>query len=287
MSSLQNTNTTQKQLGFWKLTTYITLIVALLTVLFPFLWLVSTSLKPDLKAVLTQPPQFIPRPPTFANYREAWQSAPFGRYTFNSIFVALSVTVLQLINGSLCAYVFARIKFWGRELLFMLFLVVMMVPTPVTIVPLYSLMTHLNWLDSYQALIIPFAANAFGVFLIRQAFLGVPNELIDAAVVDGAGHFRILRSVLVPLSKPSLITYALLTFKWRWNEYLWVIIMTSSDAVRTLPVGVVSMQGSAEGGANWHIVMAAIVIVLIPLLFLFIVAQKYFVQGVTNTGLKG
>lgn len=278
---------TQKKNNFWKLTTYLTLGVALLTVIFPFVWLLSTSLKPDLKAVLTQPPQLIPRPPTFENYRLAWQSAPFGRYTFNSVFVAVSVTVLQLINGSLCAYVFARIKFWGREALFMLFLVVMMVPTPVTVVPLYSLMTRLNWLDSYQALIIPFAANAFGVFLIRQAFLGVPNELIDAAVVDGAGHFRVLRSILVPLSMPSLITYALLTFKWRWNEYLWVIIMTSSDAVRTLPVGVVSMQGSAEGGANWHIVMAGIVIVLIPLLVLFIFAQKYFIQGVTNTGLKG
>lgn len=265
---------------------YLLLIVAALIISFPFFWMVSTSVKPDLKSVLVQPPQLIPSSPTLTNYSAIWDSAPIARYTFNSILVAVSATLLQLITGCLAAYVFARIPFRGRGFVFMSFLAVMMVPTSVTIVPLYDLMNRLGWLDSYKALIVPFAANAYGVFLLRQAFLNIPNDLSDAAFVDGASHWQVLRHLMIPLSKPTLITFALLTFKWRWNEYLWVIIMTSSDARRTLPVGIVALK-NAETGTHWPLLMAGVVIVLVPLMVLFVVAQRYFVEGVTHTGLKG
>jgi len=265
---------------------YLLLIVAALIISFPFFWMVSTSVKPDLRSVLVQPPQLIPTSPTLTNYSAIWDSAPIARYTFNSIFVAVSATLLQLITGCLAAYVFARIPFRGRGLVFISFLAVMMVPTSVTIVPLYDLMNRLGWLDSYKALIVPFAANAYGVFLLRQAFLNIPNDLSDAAFVDGASHWQVLRHLMIPLSKPTLITFALLTFKWRWNEYLWVIIMTSSDERRTLPVGIVALK-NAETGTHWPLLMAGVVIVLVPLMVLFVVAQRYFIEGVTHTGLKG
>lgn len=287
MSTSQVNHARQFSIVFWQILTYALLLIATMLVAFPLFWMVVTSLKPDLHAVLQIPPSLIPDPPTWENFARAWQAAPFGRYTLNSIIVSSSVVVLQVFNACLTAYVFARIKFRGRDLLFVLFLITMMVPSQVTVVPLYGLLTKLGWLDSYQGLIIPFAASSFGTFLIRQAFLSIPEDMIDAATIDGAGHFQILRHVMIPLSRPAIIAFALLTFKWRWNDYFWVLIMTSSDAMRTLPIGVVMIRAGAEGGSSWHIVMAATIIVLLPLLIIFAIGQKYFVEGVTHTGMKG
>ncbi len=253
----------------------------------PFLWMLSTSLKPDLKAIYQFPPDWIPSEPAWGNYLRAWRSAPFDRYMINSTIVAVGVMVLQLVNGCLAAYVFSRIRFPGRGFLFMLFLAVLMIPTQVTVVPNYIIMSRLGWLDSYMALIVPFAATAFGTFLIRQSFLTVPQDLVDAAIIDGATHPQILRHVMIPLSKAAIITFGLLSFNWRWNDYFWVLIMTTSDTMRTLPVGIVAMRGGAEGGSNWHIIMAATIIVLLPILLIFILAQRYFVEGIARTGLKG
>ncbi len=266
---------------------FILLLAISLLIALPFFWMLSTSLKPDLRAVFQFPPEWIPPDPAWSNYLRAWNSAPFGRYTLNSTIVAGSVMVLQVINGCLCAYVFSRIRFPGREAFFLLFLAVLMIPTQVTVVPNYIIMSRLNWLDTYWALIIPFAATAFGTFLIRQSFLGIPQDLVDAAHIDGATHLQILRRIMIPLSKPAIITFALLSFNWRWNDYFWVLIMTTSDKMRTLPVGIVAMRGGAEGGSNWHIIMAATVIVLLPILLLFIFAQRYFIEGIARTGLKG
>jgi multiple sugar transport system permease protein len=253
----------------------------------PFLWMLSTSLKPNLAAVYQFPPQWIPSPPRFENYADAWRAAPFARYLANSLFVATTVMVFQLVNGSLAAYVFARLNIPFRDTIFLLFLAVLMIPSQVTVVPIYIIMTRLGWLDTYYALIVPFAATAFGTFLIRQSFLQVPSDLVDAAIIDGAGHFGILRNVMLPLSRPALITFALLSFNWRWNDYFWPLIMTNSTMMRTLPVGIVAMRAGAEGGTNWHILMAGTVIVLLPILALFIIAQRYFVQGIAHSGLKG
>jgi ABC-type glycerol-3-phosphate transport system permease component len=256
-------------------------------VLLPFLWMVSTSLKPDLRAVYQFPPQWIPNPIAWENYLKAWNSAPFSQYLFNSVFTSVTVVAIQLINGCLCAYAFSWLKFPGRDWLFLLFLAVLMVPNEVTIVPNYVTLSRAGALNSYWALIVPFTATAFGTFLIRQAFLQVPSDLVDAAVVDGASHLQILRHVMIPLSIPTLLTFMLLNFSWRWNDYFWVLIVTNSDALRTLPVGVVAMRAGPEGGSNWHYMMAATVIVLLPILALFIAAQRYFVEGISRTGLRG
>jgi ABC-type glycerol-3-phosphate transport system permease component len=267
--------------------TFLALLAISLLVALPFLWMLSTSLKPDLRAVYQFPPEWIPREPAWDNYLRAWRAAPFGRYMLNSAIVAVGVMVLQVVNGCLAAYVFSRIRFPGREVLFLLFLAVLMIPTQVTVVPNYIILSRLGWLDTYWALIIPFAATAFGTFLIRQSFLGIPQDLVDAALIDGASHLTILRHIMIPLSKPMIITFALLSFNWRWNDYFWVLIMTNSDTMRTLPVGIVAMRGGAEGGSNWHIIMAATIIVLLPILLLFIVAQRYFIEGIARTGIKG
>jgi ABC-type glycerol-3-phosphate transport system permease component len=260
--------------------------VAVLTLL-PFAWMLSTSLKPNLAAVYQFPPQWIPEDITWSNYLTAWNAAPFDRYLFNSVFVSTASVGLQLINGCLCAYVFAWINFPGRNVLFIAFLAVLMVPSQVTVIPNYIIMSRLDWLDTYWALIVPFSATAFGTFLIRQSFMQIPRDLVDAAVVDGASHFGILRLIMIPLSIPTLLTFALLNFSWRWNDYFWVLIMTNSDVMRTLPYGIVVMRAGAEGGSNWHYIMAATFIVLIPILLLFIVAQRYFIEGISRTGLKG
>jgi ABC-type glycerol-3-phosphate transport system permease component len=253
----------------------------------PFLWMLSTSLKPDIQAVYKVPPQWIPVPAVWENYARAWEAADFSRYLLNSIFVASSTTLLQVVNASLVAYVFSRIPLPGRNLLFVLFLAVMMVPMHVTVVPVYILLSKLGWLNSYWALIVPFSATAFGAFLLRQSFLSVPQDLIDSAVMDGATHLQTMMHILIPLSKPAIITFALLTFTWRWNDYFWVLVMTTSDRLRTLPVGLVFLFNASEGSAQWHIMMAATVIVLIPILALFLLSQRYFVEGIMRTGLKG
>jgi len=260
--------------------------VALLMAI-PFLWMLSTSLKPDLQSVYQFPPQWIPDPPRIMNYVDAWRSAPFGQYAINSVFVSTVVMTVQVINGCLCAYVFSQIDFPGRTAVFVLFLAVLMIPAQVTVVPNYITLTQLNWLNTYLAITVPFVATAFGTFLIRQAFLTIPSELVDAAMIDGANHLQILQKVMIPLSRPMIITFALLSFNWRWNDYFWVLIMTNSDYMRTLPVGLVAMRAGAEGGSKWHIIMAATVIVLLPIFLLFAIAQRYFIEGISRTGMKG
>lgn len=270
-----------------KVLSFIFMVLVSGIVLIPFAWMVSTSLKPDLKAVFTFPPEWIPIPPAWSNYIRAWKAAPFDRYLLNSIIVSVSATVLQVVNGCLCGYVFSRIRFPGRDLIFVFFLAVLMIPAQVTIVPNYIILSRLHWLDSFWGLIVPFMVTAYGTFLIRQAFLSIPNDLVDAAVMDGASHLGILRYVMIPLSKPMIITFAMLTFNWRWNDYFWVLIMTSSDSMRTLPVGLIAMSAGAEGGANWQLLMAATVIVILPIMILFSLAQRSFIEGITYSGLKG
>ncbi len=265
------------------------LVVAAIATVFaiPFAWMISTSLKPNLRQVLAYPPQWIPDPPTFANYLRAWQAARFSRYMLNSLWISFAGVGLQMINGSLCAYVFSRIQFRGREFLFLLFLAVMMIPSQVTVIPNYIMLSRLDWLDSFKALIIPFSATAFGTFLLRTAFLSVPDDLVDAAVIDGASHLQIMRHVMIPLSKPTLLTFFVLNFNWRWNDYFWPLIMTSSDKMRTVALGLNIMRQTTEGGTNWHVVMAGTVLALLPVLALFLFFQRYFIEGISRSGLKG
>jgi ABC-type glycerol-3-phosphate transport system permease component len=270
-----------------KIISFVFLTLATFVVLIPFAWLISTSLKPDLKSVFIFPPEWIPNPPAWRNYIKAWQSAPFNQYFLNSVIVSVAATTLQVMNGCLCGYVFSHIRFPGRDIIFVLFLAVLMIPAQVTVVPNYIILSRLSWLDTYWALIVPFMATAFGTFLIRQAFLSIPNDLVDAAVMDGASHLGILRHIMIPLSKPMIVTFAMLTFNWRWNDYFWVLIMTNSDRMRTLPVGLIAMSAGPEGGANWQILMAATFMVIAPIMLLFGIAQRSFIEGITYSGLKG
>ncbi|MEA3336696.1 MAG: carbohydrate ABC transporter permease [Chloroflexota bacterium] len=258
--------------------------VAVVIAIVPVFWTVSTSLKP-LHEVYAYPPKWIPSQFMWQNYVTAWNDAPFDRYAFNSLFVTTIILVSQLILGSLAAYVFARLQFPGRDLIFLAFLATMMVPTQVLIVPTFVIFKHLGWIDTYMALTVPFLVNAFGVFLIRQSYLSVPEDLVDAARIDGAGHLRIIWNVLVPVSKPAYVSFALLTFTWRWNDYFWPLIMTNSTEMRTLPVGLVFLR-TTEGSIEWNVVMAAAVFVIAPIIVLFLIFQRYFVQGVIASGVK-
>ena len=262
------------------------LAIMLILVVVPFFWMIMTSLQPDTAHVLAKPVRF-PFPPAFSNYIKAWNAEPFDIYTVNSIIIAVSATILQIFTAILAAYAFSALHFRGKNILFLLVLAVLMMPTQVAIIPLYMTISKLGWLDSYKALIIPFAADAYGIFLIRQNFLAIPKDYAEAAKIEGAGHLRIAFQVYGRLSVPSLIAYGIMAFKWRWNDYFWVLIMTSSTAKRTLPVGIVMMKEVADGGTQWHILMAATLIVLAPMIVLYLALQKYFTNDYLKGGLKG
>jgi sn-glycerol 3-phosphate transport system permease protein len=261
------------------------LIIALLIAFVPVYWTFSTAVKP-IQEVYAYPPIWIPTHFVWENFVKAWNDAPFGRYAINSIVVTAVIMICQLVLAALAAYVFSRLHFPGRDLIFLAFLATMMVPTQVLVVPTFLIFKELGWIDSYMALTVPFLASAFGTFLIRQSFLRVPEDLLDAARIDGAGHLRIIWNVLVPVSIPEFVSFALLTFTWRWNDYFWPLIMTNSTEMRTLPVGLVYLRTS-EGSIEWNVVMAAAVFVISPVIVLFFILQKYFVQGVMSSGVKG
>lgn len=261
------------------------LALAALLVAAPFGWMLLTSLQPDVRAVLSRPLR-LPWPPSFGNYAEAWRSAPFGAYTLNSFVTSTAATLLQVLNAVLCAYAFTNLRFPGRSLLFTLVLAVLMIPSQVAIVPSYLVISRLGWLDTLRGLTVPFAVDAFGVFLARQAFLAIPNDYAEAAKIEGAGHLRIAFSILARLARPALLAYAIMAFKWRWNDYLWVLLMTTKPLKRTLPVGVVMLKEVAEGGTRWHVLMAAVIIVIMPLVLLYALLQKYFTNQYLEGGLK-
>jgi len=254
-------------------------------VMVPYIWMVSTSLKGPGE-IFAYPPTWIPQAWRFQNYADAWNAAPFARYFFNSTFVALAVTVGQLVTCSLAAFAFARMEFWGQDVMFALFLSTTMISTQVTMVPSYLVLKTLHWLDTYQALIVPFLASAFGIFMMRQYFMTVPRELEDAAELDGCGRLRFLWRILLPLAKPVVAAQALFAFMANWNSYLWPLIVTTSEDMRTLQIGLRYLVNQ-EGDAEWGIFMAATVIVALPVVLFYLVAQKSFVKGIATTGFKG
>jgi multiple sugar transport system permease protein len=251
----------------------------------PLLYALGTSLKP-VDEVFTRPPTLIGSEVRFENYIEAFQFAPFGRYFFNSFLVAITGTAVVVAVSSLSAFAFARLRFPGRELLFVLFLGTLMVPQEVLIVPMYWLMQVLGWVDSYQALILPFAFTAFGTFLLRQFFLTVPAELVDSARVDGAGPFNIFFRILLPLSRPALAVLAMFTFIAYWGSFLWPLIVIDNVSVKgTVPLGLTSFM--SQQGTQWHLMMAAAVLAMVPSVLLVVLLQKNLVRGLLTTGFGG
>ncbi|RSK27761.1 carbohydrate ABC transporter permease [Bacillus sp. HMF5848] len=263
---------------------YILLTIGGLLMLLPFIWMVSTSLKPA-NEVMLMPPQWIPSDVQWNNYAEAWAMAPFARYTFNSFLVTILSTIGELITTILAAYAFSRIQFYGKDVVFAVLLGTMMVPGEVLLIPNYVTLSNLGWIDRYEALIVPWLASIFAIFLLRQFFLGIPKELGYAAKIDGCSNFRYLWTIMVPLAKPALITIALLKAIGSWNAFLWPLIVTSSKEMRTLPVGLT--QFSTEAGTIYELLMAASTMIILPMVILYLILQKYIIEGVARAGIKG
>jgi multiple sugar transport system permease protein len=257
-------------------------VLALLTVA-PFLWMVLTSFK-ELSEIFSYPPTWWPERFTTENYVDAFAAAPFGRFYANSLFVAVTVTLGQLVTCSMAAYAFARMQFRGRDVLFYLFLGTMMVPAHVTMIPSFMILHWLGLIDSYGALILPGLASAFGTFLLRQFFLTLPKELEEAAFIDGCGRFRVLWQVILPLSRPALATLAVFTFMGVFNDFLWALVVINSQELYTVQLGLAIFRDRYS--TEWGPLMAGSVAATLPILLLFFVAQKHFIQGIALSGLK-
>jgi len=263
---------------------YVVMSLGAVIALLPFLWMVSTSLK-DVQDVVTLPPQWIPNPPVTHTYPDVWNELPFVNFFINSTYITLASVVGQLLVCSLSAYAFARLEFRGRDKLFYLYLATMMIPGQVTLIPAFILMGWLHWIDTAWALIVPGLGSAFGIFLLRQFFLTIPRELEDAAKIDGYGLFGIYWRIILPLSKPALATLAVFTFLGSWNDFLWPFVVINTPENMTLPVGLSFLQQNYT--TQWPQLMAGSTMSLIPVVIVFLLAQRYFVEGITMTGLKG
>jgi multiple sugar transport system permease protein len=263
---------------------YVLLILGALIMIIPFAWMISTSLKTG-QFVLTMPPQLIPKPATLDSYNRLFELYPIGRMLFNSLFVACLTTLGQLITCSMAAYAFARLKFRGHNLVFLLYLATLMVPFQVTITPLFILMRIFGWINTYQGLILPGVFSAFGTFMLRQSFMTIPLEYEESAYLDGASPLTNFMHIILPLSKPALATLTVFAFMASWNAFLWPLFIVREQTLMTLPVGLATLQG--RWLTEWNLVMAGTVITVLPMLFLYLLAQKYLVQGFVMSGLKG
>jgi multiple sugar transport system permease protein len=280
----QEIKTQGTRVGIGSVISHILLIIASFIVLFPFLWMIDTALKPNGQA-LQSPPTIIPDPIQWGNFVAAWTYLPFGHFIFNSLLVACSGTVLVLITSSLAAYAFARLRFAGRESIFVGYLGTLIIPQAVLVIPQFMLIRYFGWVNSYQALIIPGAFTAFGTFLLRQFFKGIPLELEESALIDGASRLRILWYIILPLSKPALGVLGLFTFIGFWNNFLWPLIVINTADMATIPLGLQMFQG--QHGTEWSYMMAGATISVIPGAILVILLQRYLVEGITLTGLGG
>ena len=261
----------------------VVLVLAATTMIVPFLWMLTTSLKAP-HTVLQLPPQIIPRHPTLASYREVLDVVPLGRMFVNSLIVTTVTVALQLLTSSLSGYAFARMRWPGRNVLFLAYLATLMVPSQVTITPLFILMRQLGWINTYQALILPGIVSAFGTFLIRQAMLGIPREYEEAAFLDGANHWTVFRSIVLPMVRPSLATLTVFAAMASWNDFLWPLFVINDQQLMTLPVGLSLLQG--RYATDWNMIMAGAVISVVPIILVFLAAQRAFVNGVVTSGLK-
>lgn len=256
---------------------WILLIGVGLVFVFPFLWMFLTAFK-TMPEVYQFPPSWWPESWQVENFRKAWSSGPFLTYVWNSLVVAVGTLILQFLIGVPAAYAFARYRFKGKNALFGLSLIALMIPSQVIFLPVYVQMSHWGLVDTLWALILPFGASAFGIFLLRQSFMQVPDEVIEAARLDNASEWKIMWTIMVPLAKPVLVTFGLFSFIYHWNDYFWPLIMTNSDSVRTLPIGI-SMLKAAEGGKQWNVIMAGNMMLVFPILVVFFFAQRHIINA--------
>ena len=264
--------------------TYFILICGAVFILLPFVWMIITSLKP-FNEVLLMPPKWIPSKIQWENYVEAFHTVPFFRYFRNSVIVTVCITVSELITTILAAFAFSQLKFKGKHVLFMMLVATMMVPGEILVIPNFVTLANLEWIDTYKALIAPWGASVFSIFLLRQQFVSIPQSYYKAAKVDGCWDLRYLFTVMVPMSRPTLVSIALLKIINSWNSYLWPLIATNTKEMRTLPVGLAYF--STEAGTTYNTLMAFSLMIISPTLIVYFFTQKYIIQGVSRTGLKG
>ncbi|WP_169081773.1 carbohydrate ABC transporter permease [Paenibacillus sp. PL91] len=264
---------------------HVVLIIGACVMGLPFLWMILSALK-DLSQVFVVPPKWIPEPFVWSNFKASLTALPFGRAYFNSFYINVIVVFAQLITCSMAAYAFAKIRFPFREPLFILFLATMMVPGQVTIIPLYLMMKNFGWLDTHQSIIVPAALlNAFGVFLLRQFFRGIPKEMEEAAIVDGANRFTIYTRIMLPLVKPALSALGIFTFLGMWNNFFYPLIFLNSPEQFTVPMMLNLYRGMYA--TDWTLMMAGASIALLPVLVVYMIGQRYIIEGVTLSGIKG
>jgi multiple sugar transport system permease protein len=257
--------------------------------LFPFIWMISSSVH-DLSGVFSIPFEWIPKEPKFSNYPEVFEIIPFGNQLLNTIFITSLNVIFTLFSCTITAYGFARLKFRGRDKLFMLCLSTMMLPSQVTMIPVYVMFAKLGWIDTYFPLIIPsLFGSPFYIFLLRQFFRSIPYELDEAAILEGAGRFRIYWNIILPISKPAVITVIILSFIGSWNDFFGPLIYINSPEKATLTLGLnlLKNQMLGTGATEWQLLMAGSFMVMLPNIVLFFIAQKYFIKGIAMSGLKG
>ena len=262
----------------------IVLFIGALSMLVPFLWMISTSFMGE-KQIFSYPPVLIPNP-LVNNYYAVASSVPILKYFLNSAFVTVFTTIGQIIISSMAAYAFARLKFKAKEPLFLILLATMMIPPQVNIIPLFFIMREFHWRDTYSALIIPGLFGGFGIFLLRQWFKGMPSELEDSAKIDGCNPVQIYWKIAMPLALPAIATLGIFTFISTWNSFMWPLIVTNSDTMRTLPVGLAVFKGSFRETTEWGQLMACAIISVIPVIGVFLLGQKYFIKGIMLGGIK-
>ncbi len=263
---------------------YLILIGGMIITLTPFFWSISTSLKPRA-GIFSMPPEWVPSEPTLEHYGRLFDEVDFLRHFINSTVVAVAVTLLGLFLNSLAGYAFAKFRFPGRDRLFSILVLSLMVPGQVTMMPVFMILRSLGLINTYTGLIITGTISVFGIFLIRQFVLTIPNDLIEAARIDGCGEFAIYWKVILPLCKPVLATLGIFTFMSSWNSFLWPLIVMVREEMYTLPVALANLSG--QHATDYGLLMAGAVVVVIPVILVFLAAQKYIIEGISTTGLKG
>jgi sn-glycerol 3-phosphate transport system permease protein len=267
---------------------YAVLVLLIVLIGAPLFWMVTGAVK-TTQQIYALPPVWVPSHPRWSNFTDAWNAAPFGRFYVNSIILTVLGTAIKLVNAMCTAYALVFLRFPLKNLIFILILAGLMIPEQVTILPNYITLSDvfgMSWINTYQGIILPGAAIAFGTFLLRQSFLGLPHEVLDAAKVDGCGHVRLLWDMVIPMSKPVLATVTLIVAVQRWNDYLWPLVITTTQEMRPLTVGLTYLFDQ-EGNTDWGVVMAATIFVIVPLLVVFVLAQKLIIEGITAGATKG
>jgi ABC-type glycerol-3-phosphate transport system permease component len=271
--------------NIWNLIIYIMLIVGSLMFLLPLFWALSSSFKSDYQ-VMQYPPVWIPSPLRWQNYPEALTYVPFGRFALNTMIIAVGAIIGNLLSCTIIAYGFARLRAPGKNILFVVMLSTMMLVEPVRIIPLYIEFNKLGWIDSFLPLIVPaFFGSPFYIFLLRQFFMNIPGELEEAALIDGANRLQILWKVILPLSKPALAAIAIFNFQGVWNDFLYPLVFLHKQTHYTIALGLNFFRGTYT--VHWGYLMAASIVALLPMVIIFFIAQRQFIQGITFTGIKG